>query len=209
LNQMPASLSSIVSFLVQPVVWISVGLVALAFVRSPKVARRLRWIVVTLAILFTNPWLFHTVMNGWEPAPTAIADLGAPYDDAIVLGGFTRLWAAPTDRLHLNGDGNRFAHAVELYHLGKVRRLVLVSGATTSTVPAVTEADLAARTAERFGVPAAAIIALNTSRNTGENAAECRNFYDASGGVPDRLLLVTSAIHARRAEASFRKAGLT
>ena len=97
--------------------------------------------------------------------------------DAIVLGGFTRLWARPVDRLHLNGDGNRFSHAVELFHIGKVRRIVFVSGVKTSTSPFLSEAELAARTAVRFGVPAEAVVALNTSLNTGENASECLAYY--------------------------------
>ena len=207
-NSMPFSLSTLATLLLQPAVWIAVGLVAHAFVKSPLWSRRLKVAVAILAILFTNPWLFHSAMNRWEPAPVLMEDLVESFDDAIVLGGFTRLWASPADRLHLNGDGNRFAHAVELYHLGTVRRLVFVSGATTATDPPLAEADLAARTAKRFGVPAAAIVALNTSRNTGENAAECRAYYETQGRVLPRILLVTSAVHMRRAEASFRRAGL-
>jgi uncharacterized SAM-binding protein YcdF (DUF218 family) len=201
-------LSSLASFLVQPVVWIAAGLIALLFLKSPTRSRHLRLAVILLALLFTNPALHHLAMHQWEEPAVALADLTIPYDDAIVLGGFTRLSALPSDRLHLNGDGNRFSHAIELFHLKKVRRLVFVSGARTSPSPTITEAALAARTAARFGVPPGAIVALTTSRNTGENAAETRAFFEKSGGPPRRLLLVTSAIHARRAAASFRKAGL-
>jgi uncharacterized SAM-binding protein YcdF (DUF218 family) len=201
-------LSSLASFLVQPIVWLVAGLITLLFLKSPSWIRRVRWGVVALALLFTNPALYHFAMCQWERPPLAISDLEAPYDDAIVPGGFSRLWAVPADRLHLNGDGNRFSHAVELFHLGKVRRIVFVSGGTTSSFPPAGEAELAARTAVRFGIPAEAVVALTTSRNTGENASECLAFYRNSGGPPSRLLLVTSAIHARRAEASFRKVGL-
>jgi len=201
-------LSSLASFLIQPAVWIVVGLVILPFLRSPAWSRRLRWSVVTLALIFTNPALHHLAMHQWEEPVVAIADLAIPYDDAIVLGGFTRLSALPPDRLHLNGDGNRFSQAIELFHLKKIRRLLFVSGARTSTTPPITEADLAARTAGRFGVPSDAVVILNTSRNTAENASESLAFYEKTGGPPARLLLVTSAIHARRAAASFRKAGL-
>ncbi|MCB1091599.1 MAG: YdcF family protein, partial [Verrucomicrobiae bacterium] len=161
---MYAILSAIASFLVQPVIWITFLLISLALVKSPRWARQLRWTVIAVAIVFTNPWLYHTAMLWWEPPPLTIAELDPPYDDAIVLGGFTRLWATPTDRLHLNGDGNRFAHAIELYRLGKVRRIVFVSGGKTSSQPEIAEADLAARTAARFDIPPEAIVALNTSR---------------------------------------------
>jgi uncharacterized SAM-binding protein YcdF (DUF218 family) len=137
-----------------------------------------------------------------------IKEIEPPFDDAIVLGGFMRLYATPTDRLHLGADANRFTQAIELYHLGKVKRLVFVSGGKTSAAPPVNEAELAARTAERFGVPTEAIIALSTSRNTHENAEEYRAFDEENGPDSARRLLVTSAFHARRAEACFRKAGV-
>ncbi len=207
---MYALLSLVISVLLQPLSWLLLLLVALAFCRAPKWRRRLIGTTLAIAVVFTNPWLHHTVSNAWEPAPLAIADLDPPFDDAVVLGGFTRLHASPPDRLHLNADANRFTQAVELHHLGKVKRLVFVSGGKTSTKPPRAEADLAARTAERFGVPASAIVSLPTSRNTHENAEEYRAFLEESGPVDDgrRLLLVTSAFHARRAAACFRRAGL-
>ena len=205
---MYALFSAIAAFLLQPAVWLAVLLLLMILLKRPKQKRLAGWAALGCGLVFTNPWLHHAAMHAWEPAPRAIEDVGEPCDDAIVLGGFTRLWATPTDRLHLNADANRFTQAIELYRLGKVRRLVFVSGGVTAAKPQTTEADLAARTAERFGVPREAIVALNTSRNTHENAAECRAYYDRQGKTPARLLLVTSAFHARRSLASFREAGL-
>lgn len=203
-------LSAIASFFVQPAVWL-VTLAALSLWLRPGRWRTVaRWALAILAVVFSNPWLYHRAMQWWEPAPLAIEALaGEPWDEAIVLGGFTRLWAVPTDRLHLNGDGNRFLHAVELYHLGRVGRLIFVSCGMTDTEPPMAEADLAARTAERLGVPRGAIVALNTSRNTHENAAEYRDYLDSQAEPrPRRLLLVTSAFHARRSMAAFAGQGL-
>jgi uncharacterized SAM-binding protein YcdF (DUF218 family) len=203
-----ALLSAIASFFVQPVLWLAVLLVLMIRLKPPRWRRAAGWAALAVGLVFTNPWLYHAVMHWWEPAPLTMAEMTEPYDDALVLGGFTELWATPTDRLHLNADAGRFTQAVELYQLGKVRRLVFVSGGVTAAEPVMSEADLAARTAERFGVPREAIVALNTSRNTRENATECRAHYDAAGGPPARLLLVTSAFHARRSLGSFREAGL-
>lgn len=207
---MYALLSFAISIFLQPLSWLLLLLVALAFCRHQKWRTRLTWITLSVALIFTNPWLHHTVSNAWEPAPLAIDDLTEPFDDAIVLGGFTRLYATPTDRLHLGGDANRFTQAIELYHLGKVKRLVFVSGGHTTTDPPLIEADLAARTAERFGAPSEAIVALPTSRNTHENAEEYRAFVEKNGEATNdhRRLLITSAFHARRAEACFQKAGI-
>lgn len=202
-------LSSIVSACLQPLAWLLALLVAFALCRSRRWRVRLGLAVGMVALIFTNPWLHHAVSNAWEPAPLTLEEIDPPYDEAIVLGGFTRLHATPTDRLHLNAEANRFSQAVELYHLGKVRRLVFVSGGRVNSDPPLTEARLAARTAGRLGVPEEAIIALGTSRNTHENAEEYRVHRESEGsGEPRRVLLVTSAFHARRAEACFRKAGI-
>ncbi|MCB1233075.1 MAG: YdcF family protein [Verrucomicrobiae bacterium] len=210
---MYALLSAIVSFLVQPLTWLLGLLVALIFVRSTKWRRRLGIAALVVAVIFTNPWLHHAVSVRWEPEPLSIKAMEEPFGDAVVLGGFTKLWATPVDRLHLGSDPNRFSQAIELYHLEKVRRLVFVSGGHTTADSSLTEATLAARTAERFGVPKEAIVALGTSRNTHENAEEYRawrekNSGDATDGDAP-FLLVTSAFHARRSAACFRKAGLS
>lgn len=206
---MYALFSSLVSTCLQPLTWLLALLVAFAFCRSPRWRVRLGLAAGLVAILFTNPWLHHLVSNAWEPAPLRLEDIATPLDEAIVLGGFTRLHATPTDRLHLNADANRFSQAIELYHLGKVRRIVFVSGGRASSDSTLTEASLAARTAMRLGVPEEAIIALGTSRNTHENAEEYRAYREGAGLEDSRTtLLITSAFHARRSLACFEKAGI-
>lgn len=190
--------------------WLLALLISLAFCRIEKWRRRIAWAALVIAAVFTNPLLYHVVSNAWEPEPLPLDSIESPYDDAVVLGGFTRLYATPIDRLHLSRDPNRFTQAVELYQQGKVKRLVFVSGGTASAAPHPSEAELAARTAARFGVPTDAIVALSTSRNTRENATEYRSFVESQefpGGSPSTLL-ITSAFHARRASGCFQRAGV-
>jgi uncharacterized SAM-binding protein YcdF (DUF218 family) len=207
---MSTLLSPLISFLQHPFFWV-IGLLFFSW-RSRKEKWKQNSLVIALVLLvgFSNPFLYFLVCKWWEPAPIALDELSEPYDYAFVLGGFTRLYATPTDRLHLNDSANRFTHAIELFKQGKVRHLVFVSGAFTSSLPSETEADLAARTALLFGVPADCVTALSTSLNTYENAIECRKFLEAGDrGVSPRRLLITSASHLRRADACFRKQGIT
>lgn len=209
---MYAILSAVVSFLVQPLTWLLSLLMALIFVRSTKWRRKLGIAALAMSVILTNPWLHHAISVRWEPEPLSILEMERPFGDAVVLGGFTKLWATPVDRLHLGSDPNRFSQAIELYHLGKVRRLVFVSGGHTTADSSVTEAELAARTAVRFGVPEEAVVALGTSLTTYENADEFRAWREESGDSTDGdapFLLVTSAFHARRSAACFRKAGFS
>ena len=208
-------LSAVAGVLLQPLAWVLILMVAVAVVRDSRRKTLLAWAGVGVSLVFTNPWLHHVVSNAWEPAPVTLEEIDRPFDDAIVLGGFTRLHATPADRLHLNADADRFIQAIELFRLGKVKRLIFVGGGRAAGEPHLAEAELAARAAGRFGVPPEAVMALSGSRNTHENAVECRDFFADPTGTEmvaateaPRRLLVTSASHARRAAGCFRKAGI-
>jgi uncharacterized SAM-binding protein YcdF (DUF218 family) len=64
-----------------------------------------------------------------------------------------------------------------------------------------------ARVLEERGIPPAMIWRENASRSTYENAAYSAAILRARG--MDRIVLVTEAYHMRRAEACFRRQGLT
>jgi uncharacterized SAM-binding protein YcdF (DUF218 family) len=112
-------------------------------------------------------------------------------DAIVVLGGgmLPRTdWARPTTRA---GQG------LVLWRAGYAP-LLLVSGS-----------DQARSLAEGYaaaGVPARDLRVEDTSRNTHENALNSSAMLAANGASD--VLLVTSAIHMRRASASFRKEGL-
>ena len=195
----------LISLLIQPFIWSLLLLAASLLVRRPRLRRWFGGAALAVLLVFSNPRLHFEVSKRWEPAPRSIAEIEEPLPYAAVLGGFARMHGYPLDRLHLNAVANRFAHAIELYEAGKVERLVFVSGARTASDPALSEAELAARAAERFGVPSERIVALPKSRNTHENAEEFAAFLEAEGRSGARVLLVTSASHMRRAEACFRK----
>ena len=59
-----------------------------------------------------------------------------------------------------------------------------------------------------FNIPKNDILIENKSRNTHENALETTRFIEKQGIVSNSFLLITSAIHMRRAKACFKKEGL-
>ncbi|NDI24222.1 MAG: YdcF family protein [Actinobacteria bacterium] len=69
---------------------------------------------------------------------------------------------------------------------------------------AIGEAELAKRTWISLGVKSSSIIIENTSNNTYQNAIQTKKLLGDDG----TWLLVTSAIHMKRATMSFKKAGL-
>ncbi|MDC0311901.1 YdcF family protein, partial [bacterium] len=184
------------------------SLLGAALLRPPKWKKGLLVTALTVLLVFSNPFIFKMVSNWWEPAPIAFQEIEEAYDYAIVLGGFTRMWAAPLDRHNFNQFPNRFTNAIELHHLKKAKHLIFVSGSPSSADPALREADLAVETALRFGLDDDDLTALSTNLNTFENAIECRDYFTQNEiDLQTRLLVVTSAFHVRRAKKCFENAG--
>lgn len=92
---------------------------------------------------------------------------------------------------------DRVWHAVRLWKAGKAP-VVIPTGVGVDKAELVLLQD--------FGVPKSAILLENEARNTHENARlVARMLAERKMG---RVLLVTSAVHMRRAELCFRQAGV-
>jgi uncharacterized SAM-binding protein YcdF (DUF218 family) len=127
----------------------------------------------------------------------------------VVLGGYLRIEDSTPRPIEIASAADRLLCAAELYRAGKAP-LILLSGGNVSflsrsrTLP---EAVAASRILEGWGIPQSAILIEDRSQSTHENA-EFSHHVLAERGI-NRILLVTSAVHMRRASGSFRKTGLT
>jgi uncharacterized SAM-binding protein YcdF (DUF218 family) len=150
---------------------------------------------------FTSPD-FKVSLEEMHP-PQRAEDM--PKADAIVvLGGGM---CANTNTLvyaemHMGAD--RVWHAARLWKAGRAP-VVIASG--------VGEADASYPLLRDLGVPESAIVLENAARNTEENAGYVVEWLKANGGSADgraggarRILLVTSAMHMRRAVLMFERA---
>ena len=139
-----------------------------------------------------------------QAGPAAVADVhAAPV--AVVLGGGmdgARGPASPYPDLGLAAD--RVWHAARLYHAGKAQRLLLSGGTTRQGQPA--EALSMQAFMRDLGVPEAAVTLEAASLTTGGNARQAAALLRPQG--VDTVILVTSALHMRRARAEFERAGL-
>ena len=164
------------------------------------------WLGFGLLILFTNVFISNALLRWWEEEPVAIASLPR-YDVGIVLGGITSD-KEPRDRVHTSGAADRVLHAVHLYRLGKIDK-ILVSGGTGKIIEdEVKEAILLQRLLRLSQVPEEDILIEDASRNTYENALYSRDLLEQYLPGPQRYLLITSAFHMPRAKACFEKVGL-
>ncbi|MEO6760613.1 MAG: YdcF family protein [Saprospiraceae bacterium] len=201
-------LSKLLAFTLKPLTWLG-GLAIYALcTKIPKRRRRALIALLTLFILVTNPWLVSQCSKAWETGRVHPQDIHEPYAVGILLGGYIDFEANTPDSILAVSRGNRLLTALALYKTGKVNRLLLSGGSGRLIGRAeASEAEVAADYLRQVGVPDSAIWVENRSRNTEENARYSRILLDSLQPTAN-CLLITSAWHLRRAEATFWKAGV-
>ncbi|MCZ7634940.1 MAG: YdcF family protein [Verrucomicrobia bacterium] len=139
--------------------------------------------------------------------PYAVVDTatGPPADAVVMLGGMTTPSEHDVFGFHFGGDADRVVTAVELVRQRKGRVLVLGGGQSPQT-PNPGEGELLRRWVEAWNVPRTPVFLLGVCRDTRDEAERTRTLAELHGWK--RILLVTSAAHMRRAEATFRRLGL-
>jgi uncharacterized SAM-binding protein YcdF (DUF218 family) len=196
--------SKVIPALLYPLPLVLLALFVLSWAMSHPGAR---WTVrVLVVILWTasTPWAADQLSRWWEVPRGTASTLPPVSDAAIVLGGLSNPQVSTPEHLEFNRAAERITEAVDLWREGRVRNLLITSG-NGELSEQVAEAPGLAVWAERQGVPENAVAVESKSRNTKENA----EFSLAI--VHERhwksFVLVTSAVHMRRSEAIFRKAG--
>jgi uncharacterized SAM-binding protein YcdF (DUF218 family) len=175
--------------------------------RWPRLAGAMFAVSVLTLYLLSTPWGSDLLLLPLESRYTEVGASAAPQAEAIVLlGGGVFPAAGWHKHAELNGAGDRVREAVALYRAGKAP-IIFISGGNIEFLDggAEPEAISTARMLESLGVPAAAVIAEDASRNTHENAELTWRMLNARAA--HRILLVTSASHMPRAAALFRHAG--
>ena len=175
--------------------------------RLPKLATTLFVVSFTLLALASSGIGASALIEPLEKPYPLINAAQLPNADAIVvLGGYLR-HGSSEQRAELSHIADRLWFGVELYRSGKAP-IVLLAGGNVPFVSGAAEPEsiAAARVIEAMDVPASAVRTEYKSRNTRENAVLTADLLLPKG--LKRVLLVTSALHMRRAAALFQRAGL-
>lgn len=192
----------------QPINWVLFVLLWSLLTKNLKRRKRLLWLACIMMLFFTNRMILNNAMHWWEVETITADQIQQPYDLGILLGGYSNSNIRPNhDRFNISLHGNRFLNALELYHAGKVKKLLLSGGSGSLLQNKPKEAERAAELLRKMGLPDSVIIVENKSRNTYENAVYSAKLIRQLPGNP-RCLLLTSAFHMRRAAACFEKAGV-
>lgn len=197
-------LSKVLFFLLVPFHWILFLLLWIWRTKSPRRKRQLGIVTIFIALLFTNPFVYRSLVIAWQPPVHYFPDTPT-YEVAVLLGGM-----AGHDRNNIGYFGNtadRFIQTANLYHRGIVRKIIVSGGTGSLLYQGPTEADFLFQQLVYNGVKAADVLIERRARNTYENAVYSKQMLD-SLQVPGPHVLITSALHMPRSEAVFKKAGI-
>jgi uncharacterized SAM-binding protein YcdF (DUF218 family) len=171
--------------------------------RFPRALRWIAAIATCLLIVSMCPFGANLLVRQIE-ARVPVADIcaqRAPATIVVLAAGFEREPADAGDFSSLESDSIRRALAgIELWRRSPGATLVFAGGGPFGT----SESAALQRMAELLGVPADSIRREDRSQTTWENARQLRLLSPA---LPERIWLVSSAIHLPRALIAFRAAG--
>lgn len=147
-------------------------------------------------------------MLGWEPEFKEFTEI-KNHEIGIVLTGVTNLSKTAYDRTFFQKGADRITHALQLYRMGKIKKILITGGQGLNPVNPQSEAELLQRFLIMTGVPPKDVMIEDLAKNTAQNAQFTKEFLDTKGiDTNQEFLLITSAFHMYRAKGCFDKVGL-
>src|SRR5947209_5869089 len=202
-------LAKILGFFALPSnILISLGVIGIVLMatRFARAGRRL--VVAALVLIATaglSPLGNAIILPLEDRFPPWDAARGAPTGIISLGGAFDTVVSPARHEVALNEAAERLTAIAELARRYPQARIVFTGGSGRIIYDGVTEASLAARLFESFGIAKERIVLEDKSRDTDENARFTKNLLQPKPG--ERWLLVTSAHHMPRSIGTFRAAG--
>lgn len=184
------------------------GMLALVFAgfRWRRVGMGLGLFALLWLVLWSLPFAsigLRTALEGAFPPQITTNSPAAPA--MVVLGGSIVPPGFKVATANLTDAADRIRFAAQLYHAGKAP-LVVLSGGSDLDISQTSEAEAIRLLLLELGVPDSAMVLEEASRTTSDNA-RFSSLILRERGI-NKVLLVTSALHMRRAVAHFESAGI-
>src|SRR2546421_7323761 len=202
-------LAKVLSFFTLPSnILVSLGLVGILLMAT-RFARAGRWLMVAalvlLAIAGLSPLGNAIILPLEDRFPPWDASRGAPTGIISLGGAFDTVVSTARGEVALNEAAERLTAIAELVRRYPQAHIVFSGGSGRLIYGGATEAELAARLFESFGIARQRVILESKSRDTDENARFTKELLQPR--QDERWLIVTSAHHMPRAVGVFRAAG--
>jgi uncharacterized SAM-binding protein YcdF (DUF218 family) len=180
-------LSQFLSFLAMPLTVVLILILSGAVFIRRKWGKKVLWSGIGLLLFFTNPFLSNLALLAWEPDFKSFDEIET-HEIGIVLTGVTNLSKTAYDRTFFNKGADRITHALQLYRMGKIKKILISGGQGLNPVNPQTEAEVLKRFLLMTGMPESDILIEDQSKNTRENAAFTKAFLEKNGIPPIRNL---------------------
>jgi uncharacterized SAM-binding protein YcdF (DUF218 family) len=128
------------------------------------------------------------------------------YDAVVALGGGERVSQHDLPGFAMEDGGSRVLTAIQLVRLGKAKTLVLGGSKSMPGRPDVPSMSVVQAWVVSWGLAGGAVTNLGVCINTHDEAVAFRKLARSRGW--SKVLLVTSALHLRRAVALFKQQGI-
>ena len=194
------------NFIAQPWTWILGLMVASFFIRDKRKSRMTLLTTIGLALFLSNNFIVDELIRAWEVPVHPAIEYKGKVQTAILLGGGLS-YDREVDRVNYGTNADRYIQVLEPLRNGLAQRVLVSGGAANLLEPGTYEADMLKRFLVNAGIDSARVLTERSSRTTYENAVYCKVMLDSvePGG---KYLLVTSALHMRRALACFKAQGM-
>lgn len=200
--------SQFLSFLAMPLTLVLLLLVTAAIFTPKSRGKKILWTGILLFVFFSNTFLSNLVLLSWEPPYKSFEEI-PNREIGIVLTGVTNLNKTATDRTFFGKGADRITQALQLYRMGKIKKILITGGQGLNPTNPYSEAELLKRFLIMAGMPETDILIEEKSLNTRENAVFTKEFLEKNGIATDQeFVLITSAFHMPRAKKCFDKVGL-
>jgi uncharacterized SAM-binding protein YcdF (DUF218 family) len=161
--------------------------------------------IALIAIAGWSPLGNALILSLEERFPPWDASRGAPTGIISLGGAIDTVVSSVRGEVALNEAAERLTAMAELVRRYPEAHIVFSGGSGRLIYDGPTEAELAVRLFESFGIDRHRVILENKSRDTDENARFTKELVHPKPG--ERWLIVTSAHHMPRAIGAFRAAG--
>jgi len=199
-------LSKVLSFSINPFIWVLVLLSVFVFSKRKKLKKKTLIVGLILLFVFSNNVIFLEFTRLWEEQGTKIENV-KQYNVGVVLGGIAE-YNNDLERLSIRRGGDRIWQAIHLYHVGKIDKILISGDSGYMVDKGLNEAKQLKELMVQEQIPSDDILIETISKNTYQNALESKKVLD---NTPEKesVLLITSALHMKRSIACFRKVGFT
>lgn len=201
-------LSQFLSFLAMPLTIVLILIIGGSVFIRRKWGKKLLWTGIGLLLFFTNPFLSNQALLVWEPDFKSFDEI-ENHEIGIVLTGVTNSSKTTTDRTFFSRGADRITHALQLYRMGKIKKILITGGQGLNPVNSYSEAETLRRFLVMTGVPESDILTEEKAKNTAQNALFTKEFLEEKEiSTAQEFVLITSAFHMKRSKGCFDKVGL-